>query len=194
VIVGSADHFVYAFDRATGRKLWRHDTEAEVEDEPLVAGERVFVGNRGIGLIALSAATGERLWRTTFWGSWLESTPALVDGVLYVGSSDLGRVSAIDPAAGTVLWRTAVYGWTFGTPLVVGERIYAGAAGGTPYFIPHVASFSVLDRATGRLLERWPLPDSPDAHQWGIAGSLARAGDTVVATTIGGSVYGFPLR
>jgi outer membrane protein assembly factor BamB len=114
-----------------------------------------------------------------------------VDGVLYVGSSDLGRVSALDPGDGRVLWRTAVFGWTFGTPLVAADRIYAGAAGGTPYFIAHAASFNVLDRATGRLLQRWPLPESPGAHQWGIAGSLALAGDTVVATTIDGAILGF---
>lgn len=194
VVVGSADKFVYAFDAATGREVWKHDTEAEIEDEPLVADGKVLIGNRGVGLIALSAATGERLWQTTFWGSWIESTPVLVDGVLYVGSSDLGRVSALDPADGRVLWRSAMFGWTFGTPLVTADRIYAGAAGGTPYFIPHVAGFAVLDRATGKMLQRWPLPDSPGAHQWGIAGSLALAGDTIVATTIDGSVYGFPAR
>jgi outer membrane protein assembly factor BamB len=194
VIVGSADKFVYAFDRTSGRELWRHDTEAEVEDEPLVADGKVFIGNRGIGVIALAAASGERLWQTTFWGSWIESTPTLVDGVLYVGSSDLGRVSALDPADGRVLWRTDVYGWTFGTPLVTADRIYVGAAGGTPYFIPHHASFNVLDRATGKLRQRWPLAESPGGHQWGIAGSLALAGDTVVATTIDGSIYGFPLQ
>lgn len=93
-------------------------------------GDRVTLPETG--LVALDAATGERLWRTTFWGSWVESTPTLAGGVLYVGSSDMSRVSAIDPGEGTVLWRTQVHGWTFGTPLVVGERSYAGAAGGTP--------------------------------------------------------------
>jgi hypothetical protein len=65
-----------------------------------------------------------------------------------------------------------VFGWTFGTPLVTADRVYAGAAGGTPYFIPHAAAFCVLDRATGKLLQRWPLAESA-GHQWGIAGSLA---------------------
>jgi outer membrane protein assembly factor BamB len=194
IYVGSADHFLYAFDPLSGRELWKHDTLAPVEDEPLVAGASVIIGNRGTGLLAIAAATGERLWTTTFWGSWLESTATIEGGVIYVGSSDLGRVSAIDPADGRVLWRTNVYGWSFGTPLVVGPYIYAGAAGGAPYMFPHVASFNVLDRATGKLVERWPLPDSSGAHQWGIAGSLALAGDTVVATTIDGSIYGFPLR
>jgi outer membrane protein assembly factor BamB len=199
VLFGSADHFVYALDRATGKELWKHDTGAEVEDQPLVAGDRVFIGNRGGGLYALALATGERLWKTFFWGSWVESTPVLADGadgaggVLYIGSSDLSRVSAISPEDGRVLWRTNVYGWTFGTPLLVGDRIFAGAAGGDPYFIKHVASFSMLDRATGRLLRRYPLPEVPGAHQWGIAGSPALAGDLVVVSTIQGGLMAFPL-
>lgn len=194
VLFGSADHFVYALDRATGKELWKHDTGAEVEDQPLVAGERVFIGNRGGGLYALSLATGERLWKTFFWGSWVESTPVLADGVLYIGSSDLRRVSAISPETGRVLWRTDVYGWTFGTPLLVGDRIFAGAAGGDPYFIQHVASFSMLDRATGKLLRRYPLPEVPGAHQWGIAGSPALAGDLVVVSTIQGGLMAFPVK
>ncbi len=194
VVFGSADHFVYALDRATGKELWKHDTGVEIEDEPLIAGDRVFIGNRGGGLYALALATGERLWKTFFWGSWLESTPVLADGVLYIGSSDLRRVSAIAPEDGRVLWRTDVYGWTFGTPLLVGDRIFAGAAGGDPYFIQHVASFSMLDRATGKLLRRYPLPEVPGAHQWGIAGSPALAGDLVVVSTIQGGLMAFPVK
>jgi len=89
--------------------------------------------------------------------------------------------------------RTDVYGWTFGTPLLVGDRIFAGAAGGEPYFIKHVASFSMLDRATGKLLRRYPLPEVPGAHQWGIAGSPALAGDLVVVSTIQGGLVAFPV-
>jgi len=194
VLVGSADHLLYALDRASGRELWRFDTGAEVDATPVVHDGRVLIGNRGYGLHAVDAATGSLIWKTFFWGSWVESTPVVVGGTIYIGASDLRRVSAIDPTDGRVLWRSDVFGWSWGTPLVAGERIYAGAAGGTPYFLRHVAGFAVLDRATGRMLERWPIPDSPDAHQWGIAGSPALAGDTVVVATIGGSLYGFPVR
>ncbi len=103
-------------------------------------------------------------------------------------------VSALDPTNGKVLWRTDVYGWTFGTPLLVGDKVFAGAAGGEPYFIRHVASLSVLDRATGGLLRRYPLPEVPGAHQWGIAGSPVLAGDLVVVSTIQGGVMAFPVK
>ena len=192
VVVGSADHFVYALDRRTGTQRWRFDTKAEVDATPLVHGGKVYVGNRGPGLHALDAASGEQAWRLYFWGSWVESTPVVVDGTLYIGASDLRRVSAIDPATGRVLWRADVYGWTWGTPLVLGDRVWFAAAGGTPYFLKHQASLGALDRATGRLLWRTPLPDT-GGHQWGIAGSPVRAGDSVVVATIGGTLLAYPL-
>jgi len=191
VFVGSADGHVYALDRQDGRELWRHDTGAAVDATPVVHEGRVLVGNRGVGLLALDERSGEQRWRTGFWGSWVESTPVVVDGVLYVGASDLRRVSAIDPADGRVLWRSDVFGWTWGTPLVLPDRLVVGAAGGTPYLLHHQASLSTLDRQTGRILQRWPLPDG-GGHQWGIAGSPALSGDTIVVATIEGSLLGFP--
>ena len=192
VVVGSADHFVYALDRRTGAQRWRFDTTAEIDATPLVHAGKVYAGNRGPGLYALDAATGAQAWRLYFWGSWVESTPVVADGTLYIGASDLRRVSAIDPASGRVLWRTDVYGWTWGTPLVLADRVIFGAAGGTPYFLRHQASLGALDRATGRMLWRTPLPDT-GGHQWGIAGSPARAGDVVVVATISGSLLAYPL-
>jgi len=192
VVFGSEDHFVYALDRHSGQLAWRFDTGAAVDATPVVHEGRVFVGNRGYGLHALSAETGELAWKLFFWGSWVESTPVVVDGTLYIGSSDLRRVSAIDPADGRVLWRSDVFGWTWGTPLVIDDRIYVAAAGGAPYFIRHVASLASLDRKTGRMLTRRPLPDT-GGHQWGVAGSIARAGDTLIVASIEGALYGFPL-
>jgi outer membrane protein assembly factor BamB len=193
VVFGSADHFVYALDRSSGREIWRFDTRAEVDATPVIHAGRVLIGNRGVGLYALAADTGKELWRLYFWGSWVESTPAVRDGVIYIGSSDLRRVSAIDPEDGRVLWRSDVFGWSWGTPLLTPERIYVGVAGGTPYFIKHVASFTTLERKTGRILSRWPLPDT-GGHQWGIAGSPALSDDTVVVATIEGSLLGFPMQ
>jgi outer membrane protein assembly factor BamB len=190
--LGSTDRFVYALDKASGRELWRQDTGAEVDAVPVVHEGRVLAGNRGAGLLSLDAATGETRWRLYFWGSWVESTPVVRDGVIYVGSSDLRRVSAVDPQDGRVIWRSDVYGWTWGTPLVTDTHIYVGAAGGTPYFVRHQASFSVLERKTGKLIRRWPLADD-GGHQWGIAGSPVMGVGCVVVVSLAGSMYGFSL-
>ena len=193
VIFGSADHFIYVLDRKTGSERWRYDTKADVDATPVVSDGRIFIGNRGYGLFAIAADSGKELWKQFFWGSWVESTPVVRDGVIYIGSSDLRRVSAIDPKDGHVIWRSDVYGWSWGTPLVTQDRIFAGAAGGTPYFLHHVASFSTLDRKTGKLLARWPIADT-GGHQWGIAGSPAASGDAVIVATIAGSLYAFPMQ
>ncbi|HKE49660.1 MAG TPA: PQQ-binding-like beta-propeller repeat protein [Rhodanobacteraceae bacterium] len=193
VIFGSADHFLYVVDRKTGAERWRYDTKADVDATPVVYDGHILIGNRGYGLFSLDANTGKETWKLFFWGSWVESTPVVQDGVIYIGASDLRRVSAIDPKSGRVLWRTDVYGWTWGTPVVTTDRVYAGAAGGTPYVFRHVAGFSTLDRKTGKLLTRWPLPDS-GGHQWGIAGSPAKYGDSVIVATIAGSLYAFPTE
>lgn len=193
IVFGSADHFVYALDRNNGEERWRFDSKAEVDATPVIHEGKVLIGNRGAGLYALAADSGKELWRLYFWGSWVESTPVVRDGVIYIGASDLRRVSAIDPDDGHVLWRSDVYGWTWGTPLVDGDRLHVGVAGGTPYFLRHVASFATLDRNTGRVLSRWPLPDT-GGHQWGIAGSPAMGAGVVVVATIAGSLYGFPVR
>lgn len=192
VVFGSADHFVYALERADGREAWRFDSKAEIDGAPLVHDGHVFVGNRGPGLYSLAAASGQEEWRLFFWGSWVESTPVIDDGALYIGSSDLGHVSAIDPANGHVRWRGNAWGWTFGTPLLTADRVYAGAAGGTPYFIRHDAGFVSFDRRSGKLLTRWPLADG-GGHQWGIAGSPVRSGDLAIVATIEGSLYAFPI-
>jgi len=192
VFFGSADHFVYALDRRSGAEHWRFDTKADVDATPVIHNGKLLIGNRGYGLFAIAADSGTELWKNYFWGSWVESTPVVVDGTIYIGSSDLRRVSAIDPADGRVIWRSDVYGWAWATPVVTKDKIYAGAAGGTPYELHHVASFSTLDRKTGKLLARWPIADT-GGHQWGIAGSPALAGDSIVFATIAGSLYAFPL-
>jgi outer membrane protein assembly factor BamB len=193
IVYGSADHHVYSLDRASGKEIWRYDSKAEIDGAPLAHDGHIYIGNRGSGLYALAADSGKEIWRLYFWGSWVESTPVVADGVLYVGASDLGHVSAIAPDDGHVLWRGKVHGWSFGTPLLVGDRVYAGAAGGTPYSIRHEAGFVTLDRSSGRALTRWPFADT-GAYQWGIAGSPALSGDRILVATIAGSLYAFPLR
>jgi len=92
-VFGSADHFVYALDRATGAERWRFDSGADVDATPVIHEGRVLIGNRGYGLHSLASDSGQLVWKQFFWGSWVESTPVVRDGVIYIGSSDL-RIAA----------------------------------------------------------------------------------------------------
>ena len=154
-----------------------------------------MVGTRGSSLLGLDPKTGEQVWATPFWGSWVESTAvAGDDGLGYVGSSDLRRVTSFDPKDGRIVWRTDVYGSPWGRPLVTDSFVYDGASAIVPYMMRHVGGVVALDRRTGKLAWRFPLPNPPGTLHYGFAGSPARAGDTFVIGGMDGVLYAFPLR
>jgi outer membrane protein assembly factor BamB len=193
VIAGSLDGKVYAVDARSGRQAWMHDLRAPVTTVPALIDGKVIVGTRGSVLYALDPAKGEVLWRDLFWLSWVESEAVGADGVLYIGSSDLRRASAIDPRDGHVRWRSDVYGSPWGRPALTARHLYVGAVGTDPYFIRHVGSLVALDRDSGRTVWRWPVPANAGALQTGFVASPAIEGDTLVIGGLDGTLYGFAV-
>ena len=190
VYVASEAGVVHALDRRDGNERWRYSLGGQNGSALAVHDGLVYANARNATLHAIHAVEGTRAWSVNFWGSWVESAPTFADGTLYIGSSDMRRVSAIEPTSGRVLWRTDVFGQTWGTPLVLGERLVVGAAAASPYFLHHEAGLAILDRRSGALLGRWTMPEGT-GHQWGIAGDVVRSGDTLVAAGIEGNLMGF---
>ena len=194
LFIGSMDHFVYALNRKTGAELWRFDTGSPVTTTPVLAGDKLVIGTRDQALLfALDAASGKKLWTVFYWLSWVESTPALVDGLLYIGASDSRRVRVIEPDTGKVRWAAQVWGWTWGTPLVVGDTVYYGTAGAPQYFISEKASLGALDRETGELKWRKPIPLQEKSYVSGITGSLAYANGKVLAASLDGTLSAYEV-
>jgi outer membrane protein assembly factor BamB len=71
------------------------------------------------------------------------STPAVVDGVVYVGSQD-GNLYALDAASGTQLWAFLTGAEILSTPAVVNGVVYVGSQDGNLY---------AIDAASG--VQRW---------------------------------------
>jgi hypothetical protein len=84
----------------------------------------------------------ELLWRFKT-GAEVSSSPAVIDGVVYIGSND-GNVYALDAATGKERWRFQTGGWVLSSPAVVGGVVYIGSYDSYVY---------ALDAATGK--ERW---------------------------------------
>jgi len=181
-----------ALNARTGNPAWQYRMTTRPGAAPVVHRGRVFCNDRSGQLHAVSARNGQALWQTQFWTSWIESEPSFDGNTLYIGSSDLRKVSAIDIISGRVLWRTDVGGWSWGTPLIAGDQLLVGMAAGYPYFLEHGAGIGVLDRRDGRLLSAYALP-AGRGFQWGIAGSLAHNADVLVAADIEGVLMGFAL-
>lgn len=183
---------VHALGRGDGKERWRYALGGHAAADLVVHGGKLYASGRNARLHAIDTASGARAWRLNFWTSWIDSAPVVADGTLYVGSSDMRRISAVDPSSGRVLWRTEVPGQSWGTPLVLGDRLVVGTAAASPYFIRHEAGLAVLDRHSGALLARLLLPEG-QGHQWGIAGNVVHSGDTLVAADIEGRLMGFDL-
>jgi outer membrane protein assembly factor BamB len=185
---------VYALDRATGKEIWNRDTHAQVTGSPVLMGDKLIVGNRGGVLVALNPVDGKTIWRMLFWGSSVESTASPGEASLfYIGSSDMRRVSLIDSSDGRVVWRTDVFGWAWPKPLVTADRIYMSVIGVTPYQMRHLGSLNALDRATGKILWRWPMPEWPGALLSGFAAPPVLSGSRLIVGGLDGTLYIFPV-
>lgn len=192
IVFGSFDGKVRAVDRRTGVLDWSTDLRGPVTTTPALIGGRIVTGGRGAVLVALDPASGAAAWRSLFWGSWVESEPVGDADRLYIGSSDLRRVSAIDARDGAVAWRADVAGSAWGRPAVTSRMVYAGVVGTDPYPVRHVGGVVAIDRASGALAWRWPAPAAPGALQAGFAAGATVSGNTLMVGGLDGTLYAFP--
>jgi outer membrane protein assembly factor BamB len=183
---------VVALDRRTGRIAWTFPTAQPVSSMPVVANDVVLAGCRDFGIHGLGANDGAPRWAHSYIFSWVESSPAIVGGIAYFGSSDLRSVRAISISSGRTLYTTDVRGLAWGTPALAGDRIYAGTAGQKNVLVAHRPGLCALDRASGALVWRRELPMG-DAKMAGFASSLCVADGLLIGAAVDGTVLALPL-
>lgn len=178
VITGFSDGRVVSFAQSDGATFWSRDlaegkTEfVDVDTTPVVVGGTVVVGAYRVGLFGLDAETGMTSWVVRGEGF---GTPAVMQGVLYVPQSR-GRVLAVDPAAGEILWALEM---AYGTPRTpVPSYKYL--------LVPVERSLLVVDRGSGRALARYD-------DMYGFSARPEVAWGTVYAQANSGSLYAFGL-
>ena len=79
---------VYCVDAATGRKLWKHDTRANVRGSPLLADGKIYIGNDDGDFCVFELAREKKLLFTTALGATFYSSPIFANGVLYLAAGD----------------------------------------------------------------------------------------------------------
>jgi hypothetical protein len=90
----------------------------------LLGGFAVSVATVTIAASA-GAVSGSLVWQTWL-GDDIDSSPTVVDGVLYVGSDD-SNVYAMDAVTGEVLWNTLTGGAVDSSPAVADGLVYVGS-------------------------------------------------------------------
>lgn len=121
--VGSAT--LYCLDAATGAKVWSFDAGInDFDSSPTVVGGVIYSGSAGGNIYALNATTGSQLWlyQTSSTPSESSSSPAVVNGVLYVGAGDLFALGTPSP---TPISTVPEFSWPAILPLFVSVLLIA---------------------------------------------------------------------
>jgi len=143
VYVGRGDHNLTAWNATTGAHVWTFKTDYPVYSSPAVYNGTVYFSvpesSGGDNILAVNATTGEKVWDAKHApgydgtyvdaGAELGSSPAIADGVLYIGS--YAGMYAFNATTGEQLHRFQdAYGSYFlSTPAVANGLVYFGATG-----------------------------------------------------------------
>lgn len=156
-------------------------TISDIAGDPVIDGNRVYVGNFSGRLVALSLGTGERLWTA---GEGAVS-PVWPSGGSVFLVNDLNELVRLDAADGSVIWRVDLPVFTderrmrrlhahYG-PVLAGGRLIVASSDGL------IRSF---DPVSGALVGSTPLPG-------GAASNPAVAGGTLYVVTKEGQLTAF---
>lgn len=201
-----AHEAVLAFDRATGRQLWRVQWEGYmkvpffarsngdwIRATPALADGRLFVGGMRDVLVCLDAATGRELWRVDFPREFKRplpdfgfvSSPLVVDGAVFV-QAGAGFVR-LDAATGTVQWRTledggGMMGSAFSSP------VFATLAGAPQLVVQTRRDLAGVDAGSGAVLWRQPIKAFRGMN---ILTPTVTGPDTLFTSAYGGETQGW---
>jgi len=123
---------MYALDAETGESIWEFTYQSPSADypadysSPTAIDGRVFVPLDNGTLVAHDAVTGDVLWTQETGDS--ESTPAVVDGTLYITDDETPNVHAIDAETGEFVWNATAEPSYTGVS-VTEEMVYVATCG-----------------------------------------------------------------
>ena len=157
IYFGDMSGYFYAIDRDTGAQKWRFASEGvkfnpaefgydrcAIVSSAAISGDLVTFGGRDGFLYALDRHTGAEKWRRDYEISWVISTPAIFNGVLFTGTSDGRFAHALDLSTGKEQWRFSATETVWSSPALADSMVYFGDGGG---------SFFAIDSRTGT--EKW---------------------------------------
>jgi polyvinyl alcohol dehydrogenase (cytochrome) len=166
---------------------WVAKTGGDVSAKAAVVKGVVYFPDWGGNIWALNAATGKAIWHRQLSSYGLpahtlsRSSPAVVNGILYIGTQTSATMLAIDAATGKLKWKTLVDDHPLAiitaSAAVFGGKVFAGvasmeesAASATTYkCCSFRGSFAALDAKTGKII--WKTFTLPEGYNgvgvWG---------------------------
>ncbi len=151
VLIGSFNQRLYAFDGASGRKLWEFAAEGPIIGGATAVDGRAYFGSSDHRVYAVDIATGKSVWDAPFeTGNWVWSTPAVDGKYVYIGSMD-HTVYALDRQTGALVWQRDLGASIPGAVCVADGQVYVGSIAKRL----HVLNANTGDEVWQRDLGQW---------------------------------------
>ncbi len=155
VFIGGVDWRLYALDVETQFLAWRAVTEGAITSNPALHGPAIFVANDRGTVNACTRDNKEFQWQFAAYGPVSADLVADERGV-FVASHDFS-LYLLDPAFGSVRWRTRLSGPLYEAPVVTAQDAYQ--------YSPADGVVAIDAATIGRTVERirWKLPNGRKA-------------------------------
>ncbi len=167
---------LYALNKETGNFLWEFKTEKGISHSlPLCVGKKVFVGDDSGKVYAVSAESGELVWKKRLSGAEaIHSSPAFDENLLFIGTENDGArhnpsyLYAINPENGEIEWRFEIdvvpnkLNLVHAAPAVLNGVVYFGSENGY---------FYAVDSKDGKLV--WKKKIASSGMMPGVSASAA---------------------
>ena len=177
--VGSAGGYFYALDASSGNRLWTYTGNQSFIASPTVYNGKIFACDTSGYVYCFNPSSEGTIWIEHPASAAIYSTPAVVDGVVYVGSFD-HNVYALDAETGSAVWASPfpTGGVIYGSPTVANGVVYIGSGNN---------EFYAIDAQTGQQLWTCSVGGA-------IKNSPAIVGDVVYFASDDGKVYARDAR
>jgi outer membrane protein assembly factor BamB len=157
IYFGSWDTFLYAVDGETGRLKWKFETGKQpvyhllegIQASPACAYDMVYFGSRDGYFYALDAYSGKLVWKYAADNSWVLTTAAIKDGMVYFGTSDTYLFLGFDARTGKETIRYKTNGYVYSSPALMGN---------TAYFGDFTGNLCAVDIHSGKLTGKFETP------------------------------------
>lgn len=174
--VAGCDSIMHILDARTGKELGAVDLGGQAAATAAVNGDAAYVGTMASTLVGVDLKARKKLW--TFEPARraqpFYASAVATDTLVVAGSRDQ-KVYALDRNTGKEVWSFPTEGMVDGSPVVVGDRVYAGC-------LSKDGNFYVLDLKTGKKLQELELDSA-------VTGSVAVGPDCLLVGTEKGVLY-----
>jgi outer membrane protein assembly factor BamB len=149
VYIGSHDGTVTCLDAIVGCVLWKQVVGEGVYTASSIVDDKVYLTADPGFVYCLNATTGKIIWDYETHATWMDSSPAVVDGKVYIGAGpNDDHVYCLNASTGNEIWKYKTGKGIASSPVYFDGKIYIGSLDKNVY---------CLDATTGNKIWKFSM-------------------------------------